>query len=430
MANDSMTRSQGKQVAGLYRLGAVIGRSAEGEVYETEFGDDSKPAVIKIRRGDTPDAEMLMQRWQHGIELSHPNLIRVYAAGSSVLHDVPVVYVVMEKAEESLAGVLQERALSEAETREMLTALLAGLRYLHKNGYAHGSLKPSNILALGDTLKLSSDSATRVEDGGDAGEDVRALGTIIVKALTQKLPRQEENGVYILREASQPFTDIVRKCLDPDPDKRWTVDQVQARLNRPELGPVEVPPNAPAGKVPDAEAIADHDGPRGGVPKWIYGALVALVLVVVAVALVRRKDSGPAPASPAPVAVAENSGSSIPPDAIAPAPVVTEAPKVVKPSPTGRAALPGAKHGAKKGDGWSVIAAAYGSRDAAEKRKQAIARKWPKFNLDVYEQDEGKGYYLVELGHNLTEEEAEALRKRAVAAGLPRDTYIKNFGGR
>jgi hypothetical protein len=38
-----------------------------------------------------------------------------------------------------------------------------------------------------------------------------------------------------------------------------------------------------------------------------------------------------------------------------------------------------------------------------------------------------KTHYLLVLGENLSEDQAEALRKRAVESGLPRDTYIKRL---
>jgi hypothetical protein len=73
-----------------------------------------------------------------------------------------------------------------------------------------------------------------------------------------------------------------------------------------------------------------------------------------------------------------------------------------------------------------VIVAAYNSPEPAEKRQQEMTRKWSKFKLSVLHQENaGKNFYLVLIGQNLSEDEADALRKRAIAAGLPRDTYIK-----
>ena len=111
MSNNFPVRSQDQIVGGTYRLGAVIHQSAAGAVYETEFGSDTRPAVVavvKARRLET-GLEGLAARWQTGIELVHPNLLRVYASGHSVVDGVPVAWVVMERAEESLAGVLAER---------------------------------------------------------------------------------------------------------------------------------------------------------------------------------------------------------------------------------------------------------------------------------------------------------------------------------
>jgi hypothetical protein len=54
-----------------------------------------------------------------------------------------------------------------------------------------------------------------------------------------------------------------------------------------------------------------------------------------------------------------------------------------------------------------------------------LARKWPKFNITVLDQKTERARFLVVLGQSLSEDVAEALRTRAVEAGLPRDTYIK-----
>ena len=72
-----------------------------------------------------------------------------------------------------------------------------------------------------------------------------------------------------------------------------------------------------------------------------------------------------------------------------------------------------------------MIVGAYGFREPAEKRAREMASKWPNFEISVLEAQSEKTHYLVVLGKNLSEDEAEALRKRAVEAGLPRQTYIK-----
>src|SRR5579863_5158471 len=184
MANEFLTRND-EIVDGSYRLGALIKRSIRSTVYKTEFGEDGLPAVIKIREYESSGSEELLERWRNAMELAHPNLLKIYATGTSVLDGVPIVYVLMERADESLNNVLTERALTEDETRELLVAAVDALHYLHRQGYAHSRLGASNVLAVQGQLKLSSDNAIRVNDGGSATEDMKALGVLIVQALTQ-----------------------------------------------------------------------------------------------------------------------------------------------------------------------------------------------------------------------------------------------------
>jgi eukaryotic-like serine/threonine-protein kinase len=434
--NEFLTHSE-EIVDSTYRLGAVVGRSAAGTVYQTEFGPNALPAVIKIRDTDMAERALLVERWRGAIELSHPNLLQVYAVGPAMLNDVPVAYVVMERAEESLAGVLTDRALTENETREMLGPALAALKYLHKNSYAHTRLKPSNVLAVGDQLKLSSDGALRVQDGGAPAEDMRALGVLIVEALTRKAPQLDgDAGPYILRESSQAFTDIVRRCLDPDPDRRWNVEQVEARLEAPSGGPVLVEPRihkdfrtqAATSQSPQRETLEEPEGdrPSRSTPKWVFLALAALVLIVLLVSVMRKRETAPPAVTPVPPIAQETApdAASDPPGRQSNSP----APQTNVPGPAAprlEAAPAPPRPRGRRADGWSVIVAAYGSREAAEKRMHDMARKFPKFNGTVFEQKADRARYLVVLGQNLSEDEAETLRKRAVGSGLPRDTYIK-----
>jgi hypothetical protein len=55
----------------------------------------------------------------------------------------------------------------------------------------------------------------------------------------------------------------------------------------------------------------------------------------------------------------------------------------------------------------------------------SIMQRWPGFHVAVSQPQSDRAHYYVTLGENLAEDQAEALRKRAVESGLPRDTYIK-----
>ncbi len=88
--------------------------------------------------------------------MSHPHLIRLYEMGRCEVDGAAVSYLVMEWAEENLAQVLPERALTPDEARAMLETALDVLAYLHGKGFVLGNIRPSNIMETGDQLKLSS----------------------------------------------------------------------------------------------------------------------------------------------------------------------------------------------------------------------------------------------------------------------------------
>ncbi len=425
MANEFLTRND-EIVDGLYRLGALINRSIRSTVYKTEFGEDRLRAVIKIREYGSSSSEELVERWRNAMELAHPNLLKIYATGSSVLNGVPIVYVVMERADESLNSVLAERALTGDETRELLVPAAAALHYLHRKGYAHSRLRASNVLAVQNQLKLSSDNAIRVSDCGSTTEDMKALGVLIVQALTQQIPNGEgQSELDILRKVPGPFPDIVRHCLDPDSARRWTAEQVEATLKGPAGEPVLATRKPSVENMPAVDAQTterperedpDEVHSETGIPKWIYAGLAALILIVVLSAVIRKKDAAPV-AVVLPAAVPQRA-----PDAeIADRATSTVPSSAPKPDPRTDAT----RARGRKADGWSVIVAAYASREPAEKRMRDMARRWPNFEMGVFQPQAEKTHYLVVLGQNLSEDQAEALRKRAVDSGLPRDTYIK-----
>lgn len=432
MANEFLSRND-EIIDGSYRLGAVINRSIRSTLYRTEFGEDGRPAVIKIREFESPGSDEQLERWRSAMELAHPNLLKIYAAGASVLNGAPIVYVVMERADESLKSVLAERALTGDEARELIEPSVAALQYLHKNGYAHSRLGPSNVLAVQDQLKLSADNAIRVNEGGSTTEDMKALGVLIVQALTRQIPNGDGQLELNTLKAPEPVPQIVRNCLDPDPAKRWTPEQVQASLRGPVGEPVRPARTASVDiplveKMPLVEppprVLPEREDPvethsKTGIPKWIYAGVAALILIVILLAVTRKKDAVPV-AAVSPVSVAPRTPAAETPTPAVPAEVHPPAPK-----PEQRTEAPRAR--GRKADGWSVIVAAYASRELAEKRMHDMMKRWPKFTPGVLQPATDKAHYLVVLGQNLSEDQAEELRKRAVDSGLPHDTYIKRM---
>jgi hypothetical protein len=406
MTSELLTGFELNTRAGVFRLGIPLRTSDDSAVYQTAFGDPGQPGWIELRRADAPDAEEILTSWRGALALAHPHLLRMYAAGTFELEGVPVIYRVAESADESLAGVLAERTLSEHETREMLEPALLALGYLHKRGCVHGGLEPSSIMAAGDTLKLSIDRMAVAGRHGPS-EDMKALGEVLTQALTGQTASDAP------QVTGEPWRELVQHLLDPDPGRRWTADQSLAYLKPPRKAIPEEPVVAPETRARDYR-------------KWIAGAIAALLLIVAGVAMTRKTE--PAIPVPAPPVAVVSAPAPLPEAPVPQVPAkVPEAALLNPPSPAPAAGRAIAPTGDRRADGWAVVVAAYGIRQPAEKRVRELEKKWPAFTFKVLEPASEKARYLIVIGSNLPEDRAEALHKRAIASGLARDAYIKRF---
>ena len=113
---------------------------------------------------DPATAGVQLSRWEATAKLSHPHLLRLFETGSCQLDKLVLLYVVMEYAEDNLAQILPHRALTPEEVRDLLEPALDALTFIHGKSLVHGRLKPSNVMAAQDQLKLSSDSLFRSGD--------------------------------------------------------------------------------------------------------------------------------------------------------------------------------------------------------------------------------------------------------------------------
>jgi TonB family protein len=250
---------EGRTVDGRFPLQQWLGGSDHSDVFLTQYGENgAQKAAIKLIPAENAGDKNLrddavLSSWSDAKKLSHPNLVRVLAWGRFQLDDVPLLYVVTEFAEENLAEILPMRALSPDEAQEILQPAAKALQTLHRAGFVHGRMKPSNIMAVGEMLKISTDGLNRNGDRGrttsiyDAPEvtstgvspaaDVWSLGATLLAVLTQKEP--EVSGVpnAMLTEMPPSFPAIVRRCLQVDPRQRCTVNEI---LGEPE--PAIAPP--------------------------------------------------------------------------------------------------------------------------------------------------------------------------------------------
>jgi TonB family protein len=242
---------EGRIVDDKFPLRQWLGGSDHSAVFLTErSGKDPQKAAIKLIPADALDEDAQLSRWADAAKLSHPHLIRLFESGRYQLEDTPLLYVVMEYAEENLGEILPLRPLSADEAGGMLQPAAEALLSLHQAGFVQGRISPSNIMAVSDTLKISADGLSKTgEHGGvrfrsayDAPEmataglssaaDVWSLGMTLVAVLTQNEPKLKNIAGEAVVPATipQPLREIARQSLQTDPRQRWTVSDILSRL--------------------------------------------------------------------------------------------------------------------------------------------------------------------------------------------------------
>ncbi|MGO9124488.1 MAG: TonB family protein [Terriglobales bacterium] len=321
--SETWKRWEGLVVNGEFPLQRYLGGSDHSAVFLTQHGEGrAQNAALKLMPAAPDQAEAQLSQWRLAAKLSHPGLIRIFDMGRSKLDDTDLLYVVMELADEDLAEILPQRPLTPDETQVMLRAVLDTLAYVHSQGFVHGSIRPSNVMAVADCVKLSSDSlcalqqaagcerrmsryaAPEVAHGSIApAADIWSLGVTLVEALTQRLPVLDpaRPGAAVLPDRMpEPFAGIAHHCLHADPQQRWTVADIATRLKSTPV----------ATRVTKTPAPATQSEKKLSA-KWLYltavaaAALVALVWVSGS----RTKTSNP-PDRPAQVEPQQGSAGS------------------------------------------------------------------------------------------------------------------------
>jgi TonB family protein len=363
LMSEVWTRWQGHVINGAFPLGRYLGCSDHSGVFLTKSAARAHLQIaVKLVPTDRALAESQLPRWRRTGRLAHPHLLGLLEWGGCQLDGLPYLYAVMEYADQTLAQLLQHRALTDDEAREMLLPTLDALAYLHARKLLQGQLKPANMLVVGDQLKLASDTIRRVSEGTISGNtltvydppearhgnsstaaDIWALGVTLFEALTRRAPSgsgTHRQALTLPADFSPEFREVVARCLSPRPQDRPTVTELLAwarggqsqgseppaiiQLETPEApepiaaetqSPRTAPPPVTSAAAPRAPSVGQSSGLRA------FRAVILGMLVVLALGWaggrVLRALRAPAP-SPAP-AQAPGASLSVTPGAPMPA---------------------------------------------------------------------------------------------------------------
>ncbi|MEU7467260.1 serine/threonine-protein kinase [Streptomyces sp. NPDC044984] len=383
-AENATARTNGRVIAGRYRLESRLGRGGMGVVWRaTDQLLGRGVAVKELPLDETLSAadarrhrDRTLREARALAQLSHPHIIVVH----DVVEDDERPYIVLELIDgPSLADrVAEQGPVDAAEAARIGIDLLGALRAAHAAGVLHRDLKPANVLLENGTDRVVltdfgiarlSGSTTLTETGSFVGSpeytapermsgartgpesDLWSLGALLCTALSGESPFRRDSLGGVLHAVvvdeirppveAGPILPVVRGLLERDPDRRLDADRAERMLRAfRETG--RTPESAPPGLLPP-----HRDAPRRRPPvrreetggrlearpvrrQPTRGALVAALAVAAmvgaglsAAALLlqdRGGDGGGTPTSTAPETPVGTSPSGSPPPSAGPTP--------------------------------------------------------------------------------------------------------------
>jgi len=235
---------------------------------EIQYGEKVVLKILGGSRKDNVKNHELRIRFSQEVQLlskmdPHPNIVAIsmideYEGKECIIQE----YVQGETLEKRI----DRGGISEREAIIISLGIISGLEFLwRKYRLTHRDLRPGNIIineqgeikildfGLAFTLAKNADfryraperAGTLIHDSNFKGE-IYSLGVMIYEMLTGPLAPQK-NGQFFsldnLLSIDNRFKDLIRNCLDEDPEKRPSYEKINGILNilngEPHLSPKE-----------------------------------------------------------------------------------------------------------------------------------------------------------------------------------------------
>jgi hypothetical protein len=454
---------QGRVLDGGYELEEPLASRTDSATFKIRvLGDRFAKVTAEIFAAGAVSPEQFLL-WRDALEFQSPNLLSPIAVSKLDWDGAALPYVLSRQADETLAGVLEERTLTPEETRELVTSASKALAYLHTRGFVHSCLSPREVLALGSAIQFSTLGIRRINApvGGETctavyvapecatenvtpAADIWCAGATVYEVLTGK--KFVETAREQVESLPAPFNSIVYRCADPDPQTRCSLADVEAMLRGEQVPAAPRPPailvrpvgttksqpaQSPRPKLaPPAKPVFRDSQLRSRLLEseqtdrssrfrfWLY-AILGMLLVAGLLWITR-------PRTPKPV-ISATATQTPPPTQDSRLPGSQS--RVVGPPPQTAAAAPHANAAASanaNGEVWRVVVYTFTKKEDAQRQAELINKAHPGFDPEVVS-NSGAGPFQVTLGHAGTREEANRIRQKARAEGLPHDAYVQNY---
>jgi serine/threonine protein kinase len=255
----------GEIIAPGYEAIAHLHRSNNFDVYDAWSAERASRCIAKTPIPDLiEDRKLTRGLFREGRllrKLTHPHIVRAY---ETIRAPRPVLIL------ETLTGATLSYLIDTAPRRLPLTDiahlglhLCSAVHYLHRHGILHLDLKPSNIVSECQRAKILDLSIARPpgRDKKGAGTrnymapeqacgdylgpaaDVWGIGAVLFEAATGELPfgaPDDEDRYEQLERRAEPvrsyrrvpaaFNGLVGSCLEPEPARRPTLEELADAL--------------------------------------------------------------------------------------------------------------------------------------------------------------------------------------------------------
>ena len=270
-----MKMKTGTRISDRYKIIGKIGSGGMANVYLAQDLILERQVAVKMMSltfNEDEESDNLRRFQREALsstELIHPNIVNIYDVGEG---ERP--YIVMEYVEGTdLKKYIQENhPIPYSKVIKIMSQILSGISYAHRNGVIHRDIKPHNILIdkegtvkitdFGIAVALSQNSITQTNSilgsvqyispeqarGNMVTKqsDIYSLGIVLYEMLTGVVPFEGESAVSValkhfqspipsLREFDtripQPLENVVLRAAAKDAKDRYgSVSEMQADL--------------------------------------------------------------------------------------------------------------------------------------------------------------------------------------------------------
>lgn len=344
MTPRSWTEIQSIVIDGQLALTKLVCGGPQSAIFETTDPEsDGRPTyfVHLVRATGAQEAKQILNRLEEARFLNHPGVLQPLGVG--VIDPENLVFCVTAKPLSVLAQAPGPMPLEEV--RLFTVNLLSALAYLHLENLVFCNLRPEAVWKTENGWVLADFSQLRLIGAADPQElrqalvrfgdtppeayqgdvspawDIWSLGVLLQRVFTGD-PGGSGGNASVSRARQlrkglpEPFQQIVRECLDPNPESRPPLQKIEEILNAPE------PPSRPAFEwTPRHLRSHDETSSPGSLREFFRAARLSWILIFVigilgvgiwTFALTRKNESPPPPTpiAAAPEADRINSQSS------------------------------------------------------------------------------------------------------------------------